>query len=155
MKQEIIKENRFRRLFLPAAVFLSGIMLFISFIPVNFGTEESPFLYLAGKTLAGKLCHQNPMKTPEIFGDKILLCSRCSGIYSGAFLTGSVLLLFGIITRKRLSNPFRIPAFLILPAAADVMFYNAGVYDYNLIIAWVTGFLSGSGVILYIWNDFF
>lgn len=130
-------------------------MLFISFIPVLYLTRNEPFLYLAGKFIAGRLCHTDPDKIPFLFGHHLLLCSRCTGIYSGAFLAGIILRAAANITKFRLKDPLKLPLIMLIPMAADVVLYNTGVYSYNFIIAWFTGFLSGSGVILYIWNDFF
>lgn len=144
-----------RKLFFPVSLVLSGAMLFIAFIPVLGFSQNEPLLHIAGKFIAGKLCHTDPSKIPSVLGHNLFLCSRCSGIYAGAFLTGLLVLPAGYLTKFKLKNPLRIPLAMLLPMAADVLLYNSGIYSYNFTIAWFTGFLSGSGVILYIWNDFF
>ncbi|MGE5497682.1 MAG: DUF2085 domain-containing protein [Syntrophothermus sp.] len=98
------------------------------------------------------VCHQSAWKTIGSGAFHTLVCSRCSGIYAGAL----VLSLLAVFMRGRffLTNT-RLLALMMLPLLADVIFYNSGLYNYSKTAAFLTGFLSGSGVFLYILGAFF
>ena len=76
----------------------------------------------------------------------MLVCARCTGIYFGAS-AASLLFLFPVKLKA-----FHLKYFLIasIPLAADVIFYNTGVYAYNKIVSLFTGIVWGSVVFIFI-----
>jgi uncharacterized membrane protein len=91
-------------------------------------------------------CHQNQIKSFSCDGIPFLVCSRCFGIYLGAFITSFIILFASSIQNLELKHL----VLFSLPMLADVIFYTAGIYDYNKIIASSTGLLFGSTIFLYI-----
>lgn len=68
----------------------------------------------------------------------MLVCARCAGIYSGAFIAGlsSLLIITPLINRKVL-------IISALPLVIDVLLTFTGVYTYSKSVAFVTGFTFG------------
>lgn len=98
------------------------------------------------------VCHQAVWKTIGQGAIHTLVCSRCSGIYAGA-LAFSLAALF--MRGRFFLKSTRLLGIMMLPMLADVIFYNSGLYNYSKTAAFLTGFLSGSGLFLYILGAFF
>lgn len=95
------------------------------------------------------ICHQNKTKSFCGNGISFLVCSRCTGIYFGAFVS-SIL----ILGTKRIDQiKFNQQVLFSIPMLLDVIFYSIGIYEYNKIIALSTGFLFGSTIFLYILHN--
>ncbi len=101
-----------------------------------------PFL----KKIYSEFCHQIDYKTINIFGYKLLVCARCTGIYLGGFIS-SVYFIFRKTNIKLNKKLFYGVALLML---GDVLFTTFGVYDYSKVIAFSTGLLFGCIVFVYI-----
>ncbi len=86
------------------------------------------------------VCHQSEQKLIMIDGHHSLLCARCTGIYLGALLI-SISYLF--ISFKLKFNHYSI-IFALLIMLMDVIFVNAGIYNYNILLALATGIIFGS-----------
>ncbi len=92
------------------------------------------------------VCHQDPTKSFYIFGNKLEVCARCSGIYSGALIFSLAALFLPQLRPKT-----RVWLFLSMAImAGDVLFYSSGFYHYSKWIAFTTGLILGSVSILYI-----
>ena len=100
------------------------------------------------------VCHQEATKSFFISGNKLEVCARCTGIYTGGLLF-SIIALF-ISRLKVRSKKWLVLSFI--PMSVDVLLYSAGIYDYSRWIAFTTGVILGSVSILYIFtgiNDYF
>ena len=125
-------------------VIFSGIcgiifsLLFVTPLLSSFGSFA--FLQFLLKPAFHHVCHQLPGKSFTICSQKMMVCARCAGIYSGLF-SGSIAGLFitaiGAVNRKKLA------AAAILPMAADVILTNIGFYQYSLWIACGSGIIFG------------
>ncbi|MGE5364208.1 MAG: DUF2085 domain-containing protein [Bacteroidota bacterium] len=109
----------------------------------------------AVKLMYSHVCHQLPAKTISVSGMPFMLCARCSGLYTGAFIMSLLLLLpvnGGAALSRRMN--FRHLIFISLPMLADTILYRTGLYSYSKTLAFVTGILSGSAGFLYILGAF-
>jgi uncharacterized membrane protein len=96
------------------------------------------------------VCHQDIDKSFFINHKKIFACSRCTGIYSGAFLS-SLFLLFSL---KRFNLQKVYLWIAPVPMLIDVLFNLFGLYSYNKIISVCTGLFFGSILFIYISDVF-
>lgn len=95
-------------------------------------------------------CHQNPDKTFILNSGFLPVCSRCFGIYSGAFIC-SLLVLFQDKKFKLTLHPFILFSSVLL---TDVVLVLLNIYRYSQMIAFTTGIFFGSTVFLYILSVF-
>ncbi len=101
-----------------------------------------PFL----KKFYSEFCHQVDYKTINLFGYKLFVCARCTGIYIGSF----ILSIYFIFVKKNFDlnkNLFYAAAFIML---GDVFCSTTGVYTYSKAISFTTGLFFGSVVFVYI-----
>lgn len=125
----------------------SGILLLLNFLPLLYtqfpsATFLDPFFRLT----FSNVCHQDPEKLIQINHFSSMTCIRCSGIYTGTFMTSLPLLFFAFV--KPLGKK---P--IIIGAAAifiDVFLNYIGLNFYYSFRAFVTGILFGSVLFLYI-----
>lgn len=96
------------------------------------------------------VCHTHVEKLFEFWNIKTLLCSRCSGIYLGAFIS-SIAILLGL--KKNISTKFLLLS--LLPILLDIILYTLGIYNYSQYVALSTGLLLGSLGFIYIHNSIF
>jgi uncharacterized membrane protein len=101
------------------------------------------------KKLYTNVCHQESYKCISINGRQFLVCSRCFGLYFGAFIA-SFLSLFFRLDPKGLFKYFILSLIILF---ADIFSYNIGLYSYSKYIASVTGIFSGSILFIYILNQ--
>ena len=101
-----------------------------------------PFL----KKIYSEFCHQLDYKTLNIFGYNLLVCSRCTGIYIGAFVISFVFIF--LKNKIELNKKLFYSVSLIL--LTDVVLSTFGVYDYSKSIAFITGLFFGSVSFAYI-----
>jgi len=92
------------------------------------------------------VCHQETEKliSSGVYSSKV--CARCTGIYSGAVI--SISLLFFIKLTKSINIKYLLLA--SLPIFLDVLFYNLNIYTYSKLIAFSSGILFGSAGFFYI-----
>ncbi len=100
------------------------------------------------KKIYSQVCHQDPLKSIYISGQKLEVCARCTGIYAGSFISSIVVLFFPKIKPQSVKFLF----ISMVPMAADVFLYSTGVYNYSKWIAFSTGLILGSVSILYIFT---
>lgn len=94
------------------------------------------------------VCHQESAKCISIGNASMMVCSRCAGIYFGAFTAGllSLLLIVPSISRTVL-------ILSAIPLGMDVLFVLTGVYTYSQGIASATGLVFGGVVYLFLLNE--
>ncbi len=97
------------------------------------------------KKVYSSVCYQDEMKTFTIYGEKLFVCIRCTGIYLGALIFSFISIFYKHIRINK-------KAFLIGLSAiiADVVLYSSGIFNYSKYFAFVTGFIFGSVAFLYI-----
>jgi uncharacterized membrane protein len=98
------------------------------------------------KQLYSTVCHQNINKTFTCNVLPLLVCARCTGIYTGALLIAFTLIVYS----KRFIVRTKYLILLSTPMLLDVILLNIGIYEYNKSISAFTGLLFGSTVFLYI-----
>ena len=131
-------------LFLFILIWCAGIFI-ETFIHMN---DNLPFLYLFMKKSYSTVCHQNSAKLIELGIGSTMVCSRCTGIYLGIFMS-SVITLF-ITVQKTLDIKFLF--FASIPLLIDVIFSSLGIYEYSKTAALITGILWGWTAFLYFYN---
>jgi uncharacterized membrane protein len=114
--------------------------------PILGNTAGGDILYPIFKKIYSQACHQISYKSFSIFGYKLLVCARCTGIYLGA-LGASITSLF---IRKRIRLNINLLIASLIPLAADVFMSTAKIYNYSKATACVTGIIFGSVVFLFI-----
>ncbi len=97
------------------------------------------FFHLFFNHLFSFVCHQDAEKLISFWGKSTLLCTRCSGIYFGAFLFSIV----NIFTKQAKSIKTKLLFFSAIPLIFDVTFTSFGIYNYSKIIAFSTGIVLG------------
>jgi len=117
-----------------SALWITGFSVF-SFLPKD-GSFQA--FYPFAKMSYGRVCHQNSNKSFLINGYHFLVCSRCTGIYIGAF--------FGILSaffplEKYFTTVFKYFIFFSLLLLADVLLNNFVFTFYNKTSAFFTGYL--------------
>lgn len=92
------------------------------------------------------VCHQDPHKLIDTGSGISLVCARCTGIYTGLLILSTVLLFY----RWKLKTNLKLLLIFITPMILDVFMVQAGLYSYSRTTAFITGFLSGSILFLYL-----
>ncbi len=105
-------------------------------------------IYLPLKNIYSFTCHQSTEKVFSANGFDFLVCARCFGIYTGAFLT--LLPAIFLSFKKNLNLKLLAAASVIM--LIDVVSTSLGIYSYSKESAFITGLLLGSTVFLYILN---
>lgn len=96
-----------------------------------------------------RICHQNEARSFHIFGEKLGVCIRCSGIY-GTFWIGVVVWLMAG-WKRGWSVPHRRWLLLAaLPMVVDVLFHWSGIRGATDVSRIMTGGLFGAVLPLYI-----
>jgi uncharacterized membrane protein len=86
-------------------------------------------------------CHRLPSRCIDLPWGTSGLCARCTAFWAGITVGVAVILLTG----KRLLP--LVPAFaLVLPMVLDGVLQQTGLYQSNLVLRSVTGFLCGTGI---------
>ncbi|MCQ6253820.1 DUF2085 domain-containing protein [Methanocaldococcus sp.] len=138
------------------------ILIAISFIIFYIGIFLAPYTAYLGEhsdifrlisiyiyTIYSPICHQLPQRSFFIFGDKMAVCARCFGIYTG--------ILLGIFIYPFIKNlnDFKVPnkIYLIIaltPMAIDGTTQLIGLRESFNELRFITGFIAGFVVIFYI-----
>lgn len=94
------------------------------------------------------VCHQEKAKCISIGNASMMVCSRCAGIYIGAFTAGLLSLLLIVPSISR-----RVLILSAIPLGMDVLLVSTGVYTYSQAIAFATGLVFGGVVYLFLLNE--
>jgi uncharacterized membrane protein len=94
------------------------------------------------------VCHQENAKSFFVAGQKLEVCARCTGIYTGGLIFSIAALLIPALKPRSAKGLI----LAIFPMAADVLLYSIGIYDYSIWVAFTTGLILGSAAILYIFT---
>lgn len=92
------------------------------------------------------VCHQDEAKTFFLNGQKLFVCARCTGIYMAVFLSSLLLL----IVNLKINPGKNILWISLVIMLIDVLSVLTGLYNYNKILAALTGAFFGSAVFIYI-----
>jgi len=131
------------RLGLTLVLFIWLLGVFIEWIIPIF--PQLAFLLPFAEKSCSLVCHQQQSK---LIGESIyhtLVCSRCTGIYSGFFAVS----IFSLFYKKFNEPQLKLLVIFSVPMLADVLLYSIGLYDYSKSLAFVTGLLLGSIGFLY------
>lgn len=91
------------------------------------------------------VCHTESAKRIGYEFASTLTCARCTGIYLGGLISAAL-----IFIKPSLKISTKLFLIISFPMFLDVILYSFGLYDYNKIIALVTGLLLGSSGFIYI-----
>ncbi len=130
-------------LFIVIALWVFGIFIEFVIPHINNLSYAYPFV----NRLYSTVCHQQANKLLGFNGHHSLVCSRCSGIYIGGFISSFILL---FVPTLKIKNG-KIVLIAALPMFIDVLLYSFGFYTYSKTIALITGLLFGFVGIVYIY----
>ncbi len=118
-------------------IILSAVALWCTMlaVPPLVASVEPPGTGLSGSLYGffSPICHQLDSRSLHLFGHKVAVCSRCSGIYIG-FLCGILLLPFLPPLRHR-----RWWIAAALPMVADVALGASGLHESSIATRLVSG----------------
>ena len=134
-----------RRIWLISTIVVFAIVSLIVIAPL---TAQS---HLANSIYGGfaVVCHQLPERSYFIFGHKLAVCSRCTGLYAGFALT---MLLYPLLRPLR-SVDWPPPVWLVLaavPMAIDFGLTFLGIWQNTHTSRLLTGLLLGGVSVLYV-----
>lgn len=100
------------------------------------------------ETIGFSVCHQLSSRSLTVGNIILPICSRCSGIYTGFFITAIILF---IMFRKKESDLPPLYILIIftiffLSTIIDGIASNFGLYNTNNNLRFITGFLCGSSI---------
>jgi len=134
--------------FILRGVLSAALLIWIAGFSILFiNIKGTAFLYFPADLLCSTVCHQNPTKTFTHNSHHLLVCTRCAGIYLGAFGASVGVLFF---SRKKISLNLNLLYLFSLPMLLDVILLIFNVYTYSFFIAFLSGLLFGSSVFIYI-----
>ena len=93
------------------------------------------------------ICHRIPERTFNIRGNYFPLCSRCTGLYIGAFFCFIFINLFYI---NYSLNFISVSVLLIIPTFIDGITQFFGFRNSNNILRFFTGLIGGLGLVILI-----
>jgi len=134
-----------RRIWLISTIVVFAIVSLIVIAPLTAGSHLANSIY-GGFAV---VCHQLPERSYFIFGHKLAVCSRCTGLYAGFALT---LLLYPLLRPLR-SIDWPPPVWLVLaavPMAIDFGLTFLGIWENTHTSRLLTGLLLGSVSVLYV-----
>ena len=94
------------------------------------------------------VCHQTGSDLLHLANNHLLVCTRCAGLYFGALLF-IILLIAKPFKVKWGLKPF---FFFSAPLIVDAIAIRMGIYNYSAAFTFVTGFVCGAIIIIYIIN---
>lgn len=133
------------RIWLISAILVLAIVSLIMMAPLTAGSHLANSIY-GGFAV---VCHQLPERSYFIFGHKLAVCSRCTGLYAGFALT---LLLYPLL-RPLGSVDWPPPVWLVLsavPMAIDFALTFLGIWENTHTSRLLTGALLGGVSVLYV-----
>ena len=134
-----------RRIWLISTIVVFAIVSLIVIAPLTAGSHLANSIY-GGFAV---VCHQLPERSYFIFGHKLAVCSRCTGLYAGFALT---LLLYPLLRPLR-SIDWPPPVWLVLaaaPMAIDFGLTFLGIWENTHTSRLLTGLLLGSVSVFYV-----
>ena len=136
-----------RRIWLISAIVILAIVSLIVIAPLT--AETYP--HLANSIYRGfaGICHQLPERSYFIFGHKLAVCARCTGLYAGFAFT---LLLYPLL-RPIQTVDWPPPVWLVLsavPMAIDFGLTFLGIWENTHTSRLLTGLLLGSVSVFYV-----
>lgn len=99
------------------------------------------------KFIYSPVCHQNVERSFTCNHLQFMVCARCTGIYFGAMIAASFNLLPISISISK-----RFLLYSALPMIFDLLMLNLEVYQYNKLLAFITGNLFGASVFIFIFE---
>jgi uncharacterized membrane protein len=139
------KEQKVLLVWLGSTVVVLAIVSLIVIAPLTAQSRLANSIY-GGFAV---VCHQLPERSYYIFGHKLAVCSRCTGLYAGFALT---LLLYPLLRPLR-SVDWPPPVWLVLaavPMAIDFGLTFLGIWENTHTSRLLTGMLLGSVSVLYV-----
>src|SRR5687768_8245933 len=133
------------RIWLISAIVVLAIVSLIMMAPLTAGSHLANSIY-GGFAV---VCHQLPERSYFIFGHKLAVCSRCTGLYAGFALT---LLLYPLL-RPLGSVDWPPPVWLVLsalPMTIDFGLTFLGIWENIHSSRLLTGLLLGSVSVFYV-----
>ena len=134
-----------KRIWLFSTIFVFAIISLIVVAPLTAGSHLANSIY-GGFAV---VCHQLPERSYFIFGHKLTVCSRCTGLYAGFALT---LLLYPLVRPLR-SVDWPPPVWLVLsvvPMTIDFGLTFLGIWENTHTSRLLTGMLLGSVSVFYV-----
>lgn len=98
-----------------------------------------------GRIISRFICHRIPERTFQIKGTYFPVCSRCTGLYTGAILY-YIYALFNFINYSQ--TVIIISFVCILPLLTDGISQFLGLRESNNILRFITGLMAGISVFL-------
>ena len=130
-------------------VYFSFMIISVIWITLIFA---APYFYSQGGDLAeigtyiylffSKCCHQIDSRSFKIFGYKLAVCSRCTAIYLGFFLSVILYPFIRKIRNREMPNIW-ILIFPVLLLAADTLLDLFEIYKNGFVSRSITGLLIG------------
>jgi uncharacterized membrane protein len=134
-----------RRIWLISAIVVLAIFSLIVIAPLTAGSQRATSIY-GGFAV---VCHQLAERSYFLFGHKLAVCSRCTGLYAGFALT---LLLYPLLRPLR-SIDWPPPVWLVLsavPMTIDFGLTFLGIWENTHTSRLLTGLLLGSVSVFYV-----
>lgn len=94
------------------------------------------------------VCHQNNSDLLHLDINYLLVCTRCAGLYFGALIFIILLIVMPFKVKLGLKPFF----FFTAPLIIDAIAIRMGIYNYSAEFTFVTGFMCGAIIIIYIIN---
>lgn len=131
------------RVVIGVAVLVSGVILgaaaVYSFVTV-------PGTHTAWRLAFRPLCHQRAERCLDLFGTRMPICARCTGIYAGMAVAGGL----ALVTSGRTSVGGAAALMLVAPLAVDGVTQAAGIRESTNMLRMVTGTLAGAALVLWL-----
>lgn len=142
--------------YIPYIIFLLLILVFCSLIftapYTTHLTEENPGYEIISKlnyNFFHPICHQKPERSFFIFGHKLGVCARCTGIYIGMLILTIFYPLFKRIDNNSTPSKYYLIASLI-PMGLDGGTQLLGLRESFNELRFITGFIFGGILIFYL-----
>ncbi|HEX54725.1 MAG: DUF2085 domain-containing protein [Candidatus Altiarchaeales archaeon] len=131
--------------------FMLPFLLILSLIII------APYLSASGQSVYSFIiysafslvCHQMPERSFFVFGHKLAVCARCTGMYSGFVIAAILFPLFRGIDCEEIPNPWFLIISLI-PMALDGGIQLITDYESNNMLRFITGLIFGYTSIFYL-----
>lgn len=124
------------------------IIWIIGFLQPIIWSNSNLLLNFSIDRIYSNVCHQQDNKCIRIAETKMLVCTRCAGIYFGALVS-----LFFTFFRSTPDLKFSIFILSTIPLLLDVLLTNLNLYNYSQPIAFSTGLIFGSVVCLFLLSE--
>ncbi len=122
------------------------VLIFLTPYLAHLGSPVAKFLYLLFKPT----CHQRPDRSFFLWGHKMAVCARCTGIYTSLLFWGTI---FGILLALKKVKPLPLwgLALLLLPTAIDGGTQLIDLRESTNLLRLITGHLTGLAIVWYVY----